>query len=212
MEQTTIGKLAELIRATYYRNGFPSDDASFSLVYFAEMVAMELAQMAYEDSINNSNQGEGTYANDQFISTFKSVPVLLGEDGEYYSTLPSTPAGLPNGQEIAEVKINGNKCPCIPIRNKNSFMQDIIGYPCGIITYKVEGSELKYKSGSPLFSPSSTATIKMVGAVSGDSLLNSGINIPKNYEGRIMTNILARLIPLKQIPDDNLNNAVSNPT
>lgn len=212
MAQTTIGKLAEIIRATYYRNGFPSDDASFSLVYFAELVAIQIAQMAFDDAISNSNQGECTYASDQFISTFKSVPVSQDTDGVYYSILPSTPTALPNGQEIAEVKINGNKCECVQIRNRSSFAQNIIGTPCGIITYKVEDGKVIYGSGTPLFAPSGTATIKLVGAVSGTNLLDSNINIPKNYEDRIMNNILAKLIPLKQIPDDNLNNAISNPT
>lgn len=211
MAQSTIGKEAQIIREVYYR-GTPSDDANHSLRFFAELVATELAKMATNDALLNSSQGESAYSNDQFITTFPSVPILTDENGDFYSELPSTPASLPKGREIAEISINGAKClPAIPISNRSSFAQELIGYPTCFITFKVEGNNIIYKTGNSSFNPSS-AKMKLVGAVSGNDLLKSPINAPKNYLADMRRNILADMIPLKQIPQDNLNNAVSNPT
>jgi len=211
MAQSTIGKQAQIIREIYYR-GTPSDDANHSLRFFAELVAQELAEMATIDAYTNSNNGESTYANDQFITTFKNVPVLTDDNGVMYSVMPSTPAGLPNGREIAGVSIDGSNCmEAIPLKNHSSFVQGLIGYPTCFVTYKVEGGNIVYKSGNALFNPES-ATIKLVGAVKDGNLLDSPINAPANYLKKMRTNVLAAMILLKQIPQDNLNNAVSNPT
>lgn len=211
MAQSTIGKEAQIIREIYYR-GTPSDDANHSLRFFAELVAQELAVMANADALQNSSMGESAYANDQFITTFPSVPITIDDNGIISSVLPSTPAALPNGREIAEVSINGSKCmEAVPLKNHSSFVQGLIGYPSCFVTFKVEGGSIIYKTDNPNFRPTS-ATIKLVGAVKDGNLLESPINAPKNYLSRMRTNILAALIPLKQIPQDNLNNAVSNPT
>ncbi len=210
MEATTYRKLAEMTRVEYYKIQ-PSDDASLSIRFFAEQVAQEVAVCAWESAIENSNQGEGTYAGGQFISTFKNIPIVLEDDGTKSSTLPSTPAGLPNNQEIASVKITGSKClDCIPMSNNQAFSQQLIGLPCNMVFYKLEGGNIVYETSNALFE-GGTATIKMVGAVSGEDLLSSDLTIPKNYESRIMTRILGRLLPLKQLPIDYVNDAISNP-
>lgn len=210
MAQTTIRKEAQLIMSTYYR-GTPSDDANFSLNYFAELVCQELASMATQDAFQNGNSGDSAYSNDQFITTFKDVPIVT-EDGEMYVVMPSTPASLPNGREVAQVSVSGSKCmEAVPLKNHSSFVQGLIGYPCGILTYKIEGGRIIFKTDNALFSATS-ATIKLVGAVESGDLLSSAINAPANYLSKMRTNILSQLIPLKQIPADNLNNAVSNPS
>src|SRR5215217_7726076 len=99
---TTYKKLAELIRDTYY-NTKASDDSQHSLRFFGELISSAVAECANEDAILNSNQQETTYANNQFISTFKSVPLLRDSDNTIYSVLPSTPTALPNGAEIVSV-------------------------------------------------------------------------------------------------------------
>lgn len=211
MAQSTIGKQAQIIRELYFR-GTPSDDANHSLRFFAELVAQELAAMATLDAFQNSNSGESAYANDQFITTFNNVPITTDSNGEMSSVMPSTPAGLPNGREIAEVSINGSKCmQAVPLKNHSAFVQELIGYPSCFVTFKVEGGKIIYKAANTSFNPTS-ATIKLVGAVKDGNLLESPINAPANYLSRMRTNILAQMIPLKQIPQDNLNNAVSNPT
>lgn len=211
MAQSTIAKQAQIIREIYYR-GTPSDDSNHSLRFFAELVAQELAVMATQDAFLNSSGGESAYANDQFITTFKNVPITIDDDGEISAIMPSTPAALPNGREIAEVSISGSKCmEAVPLKNHSSFVQGLIGYPSCFVTFKVEGGKIIFKTDNPVFSPTS-ATIKLVGAVENGNLLESSINAPANYLSRMRTNILASLIPLKQIPQDNLNNAVSNPT
>ena len=208
MGQRNYRYLAQLISDTYYKSK-TSDDANFSLSYFAEQIAIEVAEQAVIDAIGSSNQMEATYANDQFISVFKGVEILV-EDGEKYSILPATPSGMPKNREIVQVRITGNTClDCIPMRGFASFSQDLIGIPKGMVLYKVEGGKIVYETRNPLIE--GTVTIKMVGAISGDNLLDSELNIPKNVQGRIIDKILGRLLPLKQIPIDNINDSVSNP-
>lgn len=207
---TTYKKLAELIREAYY-NGKPSDDANHTEAYFAELIAIEVAKCATQDAYVNSNNGEATYASGQFISTFNSVPILVKSDGTIYSVLPSTPPALPNGQEITSVKIDGNKClEFIPQKAQSSFAQNLIGsVPFNL--YVISGKNIIYKPKSPLFDATdNTATIEMVGAISGTDLLSSDLIIPKNYEGVIWDNIMAKILPTKQIQQDLINDSVSN--
>jgi len=209
-EQTTYRKLAELISDSYYKLK-ASDDANYGLRYFAELGAMEVAEMAYLNAIENSNNGESTYSNDQFISVFKNQPILVGSDGVKYTVLPSTPTSLPNNNEVSEVKIVGSKCmACIPMTSRSSFSQSLIGLPKSMVLYKIEDGNIVYETSNPLLE--GTATIKLVGAVSGDDLLTSALNIPKNYESRIMTKIMAKLLPMKNVPIDYVNDAISNPS
>jgi len=208
---TSYKKLSELIRDTYY-NSKASDDSQHSLRFFGELIGSAVAECASEDAILNSNLGEATYANNQFISTFKSVPLLLDSDGSIYSVLPSTPTALPNGTEIVSVRIEGNKClDCIPMKAQASFAQDLIGMPKWMVLFEVNGTKIVFKTSNHLFDVDNTATIKMVGALSGVDLMTSELTVPKNYEARIWDKVMARVLPLKRIPYDLINDAVSNP-
>lgn len=210
MAQTTYKKLGELIRDTYYKL-IPSDDVNYPLRYFCELIAQEVAEMAVMSAYENSNQGETTYANSQFISVYKNVPILEDEDGVKYSVMPATPAGLPNDQEIVSVRIKGNTTiDCIPIKAHMSFSQSLIGLPFNLVLYKIEDGKILYETRNPLIE--GAVTFKMIGSVSGDDLVNSVLNIPKNYEARIMNNILQKLLPMKNIPPDYINDAISNPS
>lgn len=202
----TIGKLAQLISDTYYKSN-TQQNANFSLRYFAELIAGKIAKYATADAFTNSNQGETTYANNQFISTYKAVPIIE-EDGEKYSNLPATPTSLPNGQEIVQVRIDGNKCmDCIPMKNQMSFAQGLIGLPAKMVLYKVEGKRIVYETSNPLIE--GKVTIKMVGAIPDGDIFNMPLNVPKNVEDAIFTEILSTVLPLKSIPVDNVNDSVS---
>jgi len=210
MEQTTYRKLSELISDSYYILK-ASDDAAIPLRRIAEMVAMEVAEMATMNAIEASQQGESTYASDQFISVFRNLPLLEDTDGYKYSVLPSTPTAMPNNQEISEVKIVGSTCmAAIHMTSRSSFSQSLIGLPKGMLLYKIEDGRIVFETSNPLLD--GTVNVKMVGAVSGDDLLTSRLNIPKNYESRIMTKIMAKLLPTKNQPIDYVNDSISNPS
>ncbi len=210
---TTYYKLASIIRDTYYK-GHASDDSNFSVRFFAEQIAMEVAEMATIDAFTNGNQGETAYSNDQFISTFTNVAVVLDEaQHRKYVVLPATPTSLPNNQEITYVApvfaFGNSKRQFVPMKNKNEFIQDLL--PCTPFEiYEVENGRIYFYN---IKQYNFTAVnIKMVGAVSSTgSLVDAVLNIPKNYESKIVDKILARLMPLKGVPQDNLNDAISNP-
>lgn len=208
---TTYKKLAELTRNAYFKI-IPSDDASLSLRFFAELIAQEVAEMATMNAFENSNQGESTYSNDAFISVFRNLSLLVRSNGEKYITLPSIPTALPNNQEIAEVEINGTKClPAIPVTGRQIFALKLINKnsQSNFLMYKREGGEIIFQGPTTLLE--GTADIKLIGAVSGDDLLTADLNIPKNFESRIMNKILSKLLPLKNQPIDYVNDAISNP-
>lgn len=209
----TYGKLAEIIRDAYYR-GVASDDANYSIRFFAEQVAMEVAGMATENAFVNSNAGETTFANDSFTSTFKNIPVLVDAVlKQKYSVLPQIPTALPNNQEITSVTplgIEGRRRTIIPMKNKDKFMQDMIGEIPGVILYYIEDGKMFFDNVMQYMFPA--VNITMVGAIGGTGeLVDATLNIPKNYESKIMDKILARLMPAKMIPQDNINDGISNP-
>lgn len=208
---TTYRKISEQIRTTFYK-GQPTDDASYSLRYVAELVAQEVAAQARFNSIENSNAGETTYANDTFTSTFTNIAVttdavLL----QSYVALPQIPAALPNNQEITSVTkygVSGRNVHIIPMKNKDKFMQDILPFPRGKVLYFIENGRIYFEN---LTAFAVTAVnITMVGAVSTTgNLLDGVLNVPKSSEKAIIASVLALMLPTKQILQDNQNDSIS---
>ena len=212
MAATTYKKLAQLIRDEYYRRN-PSDDANYDLRFFAELVAQGVAEMAVQNAIDNSNQGESTYANDAFISSYTGLSLLTRDNGERYTIMPATPPAMPNNQEIVEVRIEGSKClPAIPMTSRQSFSQQLVGDNGAYqgLKYKVKGKEIIFVSKTAALL-SGTVSLDLIGSVNIDELLSSDLSIPKNYEGPITLKILGRLIPTKGQPIDLINDGVPNP-
>jgi hypothetical protein len=106
MALTTYGYISEQILTTYYK-GIRNDDSQYSLKHIASMVAQEVAFMARKNAFENGNNGDVTYINDQFITTYQSVPVATDNVSGYkYCVLPAVPTALPKNQEIVSVSLN----------------------------------------------------------------------------------------------------------
>jgi hypothetical protein len=211
---TTYRKISEQIRTLYYK-GIPSDDASFSLRYIAEMVAQEVAFEARKDAFENSNAGETTFANDAFISTFNNIAVLYDSTlKQKYSVMPSTPISLPKGQEIASITplgIQGRRRQIIPMKNKDKFLQDLLDPIRGAILAYRESNRIYYDNiNQYMFT---AVNISMVGAISttGD-LLDGDLNVPKNVESAIIDRVVTKLRQLGSVPQDVMNDARDLPT
>lgn len=211
MAQTTYRKLADLILDRHYNN-IPSDDATITLRHVAELIAIEVAWFAKKSAFENSNAGEATYANDQFISTFNSLELLTDNvTNEKYVPLPATPAGLPNNQEIVSVAFTG--CPnvrVVPLKQKDQFAQQYLPMPTNIYTYKIENGRIIFGILGKLVT--GDVSIKMVGAVSGDTLLDSVLNIPMDVQSDIMDKVLNKLDPRRSVPVDLLNDSSPIPS
>lgn len=195
--------------------GIPSDDASFSLRYIAELVAQEVAVQARKNAFENSNAGETTYANDTFTSTFTSVAVIYNSTlKQNYSVLPQIPAALPNNQEIVSITplgIIGRRRQIVLMKNKDKFMQDMLPPVRGFILAYIEDGKLYYDNIQEYMFTS--VNITMVGAISstGD-LLSANLNVPKSVESEIIGKIFQLLRISKGLPQDVLNNANDSPT
>lgn len=208
MAATTYGYLSEQILTSYYK-GVRSDDSSYSLKFVASMIAQEVAVMARKNAFENSNNGDVTYSNDSFTSTFKNVAVVVDAvTKEKYSVLPSIPAALPNNQEIVSVAINKkNSKTFIPIKNKDRFAQAFL--PCirGVVYYYIEDGKLFYDNADSFIF--SAVTLSMVGAAPSGNILDAQLNIPKNYESEIIDKVLNRLLSLSRLGTDYSNDGDS---
>jgi hypothetical protein len=210
----TYQQISEQIRTMLY-NGIPSDDASFSLRYIAELVAQEVAVQARKNAFENSNAGETTYANDTFTSTFTNVAVTYNSTlKQNYSVLPQIPTALPNNQEIVSITplgIIGRRRQIVLMKNKDKFMQDMLPPVRGFILAYIEDGKLYYDNIQEYMFTS--VNITMVGAISstGD-LLSANLNVPKNVESEIIGKIFQMLRASKGLPEDMVNDARDLPT
>jgi hypothetical protein len=210
----TYQQISEQIRTMLY-DGIPSDDASFSLRYIAELVAQEVAVQARKNAFENSNLGETTYANDTFTSTFTNVAVTYNSTlKQNYSVLPQIPTALPNNQEIVSITplgIIGRRRQIVLMKNKDKFMQDMLPPVRGFILAYIEDGKLYYDNIQEYMFTS--VNITMVGAISstGD-LLSANLNVPKNVESEIIGKIFQMLRASKGLPEDMVNDARDLPT
>lgn len=208
MAATTYEYLSEQILTSYYK-GVRSDDSSYSLKFVASMIAQEVAVMARKNAFENSSNGDVTYSNDSFTSTFKNVAVVVDPvTKEKYSVLPSIPTALPNNQEIVSVAINKkNSKTFIPIKTKDRFAQAFL--PCirGVVYYYVEDGKLFYDNADSFIF--ANVTLSMVGAAPSGNILEAQLNIPKNYESEIIDKVLNRLLSLARLGQDLTNDGDS---
>jgi len=205
----TYQQISEQIRTMLY-DGIPSDDASFSLRYIAELVAQEVAVQARKNAFENSNAGETTYANDTFTSTFTNVAVTYNSTlKQNFSVLPQIPTALPNNQEIVSITpvgILGRRRQIVLMKNKDKFMQDMLPPVRGFILAYIEDGKLYYDNIQEYMFTS--VNITMVGAISstGD-LLSANLNVPKSSESEIIGKIFQMLRASKGLPEDVMNDA-----
>lgn len=209
MAQTSYRKLAEFIQTSHY-NGFALPEAPITIRHIAERIAVKVAKFAKVSAFGNSNAGETTFSNDQFISVFYSLPLLIDSTtSDKYVVMPATPAGLPNNQEIVQVSFTGSpNAHVIPMKNKDDFAQGFLPkLPSSIVLYKIEDGNIVFKDLPPIIN--SPVNVKMIGAISGATLLDSVLNISKDVEDLIVTEILQELLPTYSVKPQNIH--VSEP-
>lgn len=203
MAQTTYRKLSEEILRAHYVD-FPMPESSISQRFIAERVAMKVAKYAVKSAYTNSNALEVTYANDQFISVFYNCPLLTDAvTQDKYAVMPATPAGLPNGREIAQISFAGNpNIWCVQMQNRSDFIES--GLPplpvqSGVQLFKVENGNIVFRDLPAIIN--SPVNMKLVGAVPpGATILDATLNVPKDVEGEIMSEILNELAMDYKIP------------
>lgn len=189
--QTTYRKLSQEIIDAHYGDK-PVPEAGITQRFIAEWVAMLVAKAAVKSAFTNSNALECTYANDQFISVYYNCPLLTDAvTGDRYSVMPATPAGLPKGREIAQISFVG--APglfVVPEDNKDEFIESQLpALPSNIILFKVENGNIVFPRLSKIIN--SPINMKLVGAVPpGTTILDSVLNIPKDVEADIRSEIL----------------------
>lgn len=204
----TIGKLSEQILTQYYKQ-VKNDNSNYTLRHIAEQVATEIAIQAWSNAIEQDKLGESVYANDMFITPFFGLTLATDTNGNKYVAMPNTPAGLPQQREVAYVGFTGNKkTQVFPIRNKDRFMQQMQPTPNWMIMYYVEGNNIVFDNISPLVT--GPVDIKLVGAIpAGSNLVDLPINAPKNIQSMIFDKILSRMLPVRNVLPDNINDNVS---
>jgi len=204
MAFTTYGYISEQILTTYYK-GIRNDDSQYSLRHIASMVAQEVAIMARKNAFENGNNGDVTYINDMFISTYKNVAVSTDPVSlDKYAALPAVPTALPNNQEIVSVSLNKktNKT-FIPMKNKDRFAQSFLPNIKGVVFYYIEDGKIYFDN--PCNYQFTALTIKMAGSLPSGNILDAQLNVPKNYESEIIDKVLQRLLSVSRLSQDLTN-------
>lgn len=191
---TTYRKLAQEIIDAHY-GGFSVPEAGITQRFVAERIAMLVAKAATKSAFANSNAGEVTYSDDQFISTYYNLALLTDSDTkDKYVTMPATPAGLPNGREIAQVSFYGApNVWIVPMSNRMGFVETMLPpLPNDIVLFRVENGRIVFQDLPGIIN--STVNLKLVGAIPpGTTILDSLLNIPKDFEDDIFSAVLNEL-------------------
>lgn len=207
---TTYRILSEFIQTQHY-NGFASPSAQITQPHIAQRIAVKVAKMAKISAFENGNQGDTAYANDQFITPFYNLPLLTNSIGEKYVVLPATPVGLPKGTEFVQVSFAGApQIHVIPMLQKDDFVESILPpLPSRIVLYKIENGNIVFRSLQPIIN--SPVNLKMIGVISNPgSLMDSVLNIPKDYEDRIVMEILQELSEEYQVKPNKIESEAIN--
>jgi len=205
----TYGLLAERILTEYYKQT-PVDSQNYTVRHICQWIATEQAMAAKANAIENSNLGEATFANDQFITTYYGIAQQTdAATGNSYVAMPSTPGGLPKNREIAYVGFSGNKkVQVIPMSNKDLFMQQFTKTPSWMVLYYIENGNVVFYNKPPLLK--APVDLKLVGAMpAGVDFVDSPLNIPKDYESVIFDTILKRLVAQRGVITDSINDNIS---
>jgi len=189
----TYRKLSEFILNQHY-DGFPQPEHAITQRHIAERIAMKIAKYAKINAFESGQSGDTAYANDQFVSVFYSLPLLTDSvTSEKYIDLPAMPAGLPKNTEIVQVSFTGSpNAQVIPMQQKDAFMESLLPpLPPSLVLYKIENGNIVFPNLPKIIN--SPVNLKMIGTVPGDMLLDSILNIPKDYEDDIVLTILQEL-------------------
>lgn len=204
--QITYRKAAEITINQHYAD-FPMQNANLSTRHVAELWATKVAKYAKISAFENSNDGSIAFANDQFISVYNNRPLLTDEvTNEKYIKMPATPAGLPGNREIVQVSFTGCPgCHVVPMRNKDDFTESLLP-PVPFALYKIENGNIVFRNLPKLVTNANApVNVKMVGAVPGDTLLDSVLNCPKDVEDAIRNELLIELAQLYKVPVEKVN-------
>lgn len=204
--QITYRKAAEITINQHYAS-FPMENASLTTRHVAELWAAKVAKYAKISAFENSNDGSIAYANDQFISVYNNRPLLTDEvTNDKYIKMPATPVGLPGNREIVQVSFTGCPgCHVVPMRNKDDFTESLLP-PVPFALYKIENGNIVFRNLPKLVTNANApVNVKMVGAVPGDTLLDSVLNVPKDVEDAIRNDLLIELAQLYKVPVEKVN-------
>lgn len=197
---STYRFLSEFILNQHYA-GMPTPEHAITQRHIAERIAVKVAKFAKVNAFENSNAGDTTFANDQFVSVFYNKPLLTNElTGDKYFILPATPSGLPKNTEITQISFSGSpNVHVIPCLQKDTFMESLMPpLPPSIVLYKIETGNAVFINLPAIIN--SPVNVKMVGSISGATLLDSELNVPKDTEDAIVTEILQELSAEYNIP------------
>jgi len=203
--------LSEYIQTQHY-NGFASSEAEITQPHIAQRIAVKVAKMAKISAYENSNQGETTYANDQFITPFYNLALLTNSTtGDKYCVLPSTPPGLPRGTEFVQVSFTGSpNYHIIPMMQKDDFFESHYPpMPRNILLYKIENGNIVFPKLPALVN--SPVNCKMIGVISNPgNLMDSQLNVSKETEDAIVNEILQELAQEYQIKTNKVEEQANN--
>jgi len=146
-----------------------------------------------------------------YIYPFKNVPVAYNEDSdEWYSELPCDTISLPNGREVARVRLmKDQKNDFIPLKlgmetlsrsNKENELENNIGF------YRV-GRKIVYVG---IKKASNIEKVLIYAVSSGNDLPDDAEYIGGDIEEELVNRVISRIMPILNRAEDKAGNQITN--
>lgn len=185
-----------------FSGGMMSDDVKIDERFFIHEINKAIAFIAKGSMLENSQLDGIAYANDQFITTYRNIPILFDEAvSEFkYSVLPDIPIGLVKGRGLVMViPPLGTENSLKPVSLREVpmlFHQPLIPR---VTFYWIEGGVISYWP-SPSFGKVATKMIS-----SGTADIDAPLAIPPESILQIDEIVTKSMAILFQIQPDNIN-------
>lgn len=186
---------------TEFSGGIISDDIRVDERFVIEEINEAIAYVAKGSMMESANIDGIFYANEQFLVTYRNVPVVSSDDNEFrFSVLPDIPIGLPKGRGLYMVLPPlGSENTIKPISLRELpflFHQPPIPK---VTFYWIEGGIINYYP-QPTFNKVST---KMI--TSGTSDIDIPLTIPPDALVQVKEYVTKSLMMLFKIQPDATN-------
>lgn len=209
MAYTTRQQLIDRIFRFYY-DGIPSDDASLSNnevdLYINDAIASVMNKQAMDAyNITGIMQVPEGYVTTYTIPT----PSLNDLTGFYYSTIPHPPFGLPGDNGVSSVFFGGGMGMSKPILHVKPNEVDYftsMPMPPQAAFYWIEGNKIYFWCRTDITHISDTIYIRMSSNVQSDN--STILNIPPDAVELVFTDVIQKLLPRKNIRQDNVNDGI----
>lgn len=203
MAYTTRQQLIDRI-LRYYYNGIPSDSAELSNNEVDLYINDAIASVMNKQIMDEYNISGIMSVPDGYITTYQlTTPSYDDTTGNYYTTIPHPPIGMPNSSGVLGVYFSGGLGQSKPVLyikpNEMDYFQ-FMPKPPQAAFYWIEGNKIYFWCRTDLSHTTDRINIRM--ATNIQSSANDILNVPADAVEQIFSIVTQKLLPRKGIVAD----------